>query len=78
MKWPEPSVWRPGRFYPAEVEAFAWCRAWISMYTLMTETAAGVTPGMRLAAAPMPIKSGWRTCGVTGRSDLRGSGLGYV
>ena len=29
--------------------ALACCRDWISMYTLISDTAAGVTPGMRLA-----------------------------
>ena len=33
---------------PREDAAACW-RAWISMYTLISDTAAGVTPGMRLA-----------------------------
>jgi hypothetical protein len=39
------------------------CRAWISMYTLISETAAGVTPGMRLAC---PRVRG-RTCSTFSR-----------
>src|ERR1017187_5371476 len=37
-----------GRHQPREDAAACW-RAWISMYTLISDTAAGVTPGMRLA-----------------------------